>query len=89
MVLPYTIMPGIVMAVWVFILLSTDRYSYGQDCIVDAVLRLLCEIGRNRSPAYGMLWVCPLLQAGARARMYGNEATPDGIAVWCRCFCGL
>ena len=89
MVLPYTIMPGIVMTVWVFMWLLTDRYSYGQGGIVDAVLRLLCEIGRNGSPAYGMHRVCPLLQASARARMYGDEATPDGIVVWCRCCCGL
>ena len=33
--------------------------------------------------------LCPLLQASARARMHGDEATADGIVVWCWCCCGL
>ena len=39
MVLPYTIMCGNVMTVWVLILLSTYRYISGQGGIVDTALR--------------------------------------------------
>ena len=45
--------------------------------------------GNKRRPAYCKYRVCPLLQASARARMYGDEATADGIVGRCWCFCGL
>ena len=69
--------------------LSTDHYISGQGGIADAVLLLVCEIWRKRHPAHCKYGVCPLLQASARARMHGDEATSDGIVAWCWCCCGL
>ena len=89
MVLPYTTVSGNVMTAWVLILLSTHEYISEQGGIVDAVLLLVCEIWMKKRPAYCTYRVCPLLQASARARMHGDEATADGIVVWCWCCCGL
>ena len=77
------------MTIWVLILLSTDHYISGHGGIVDAVLLLVCEIWRKIRPAYCKFRVCPLPQASARARMRGDEATADGIVVWCWCCCSL
>ena len=71
------------------ILMITHHYISEHVGIVDAVLPLMCEIWRKRRPAYCKYRVCPLLQASARARMHGDEATADGIVIWSWCCCGL
>ena len=93
MVLPYTIMCGNVMTVWVLILLSTYRYISGQGGIVDTALRYYLYLCAKLEGKY----VLPTASTGfARccrqapgARMQGDEATADDIVVWCWCCCGL
>ena len=90
MVLPYSTVSGNEMTVWLLIFLSTDHCISWQGRIADLVLVPVCEILEwERRPAYRKHGVFPLLQASARARMRGHEATADYIVVGCWCCCGL
>ena len=72
-------------------MIPKQYYIAGQGGIATSttvVLWLLREMKGNTS-CHCKYRVCLLLlQASARARIYEDEATADGIVGWCWCCCG-
>ena len=56
----------------------------GQGHNISAVVLLEFESVRETRPSHCKHGVCPLLQARAKARIDGDEATAAVIVVWCR-----